>query len=424
MTAILCGALLSASAQEQDTTIYEFRPHWYIQGAFGYQYTIGETKGKALPLSSPNAQIAFGYNFTPVWGLRVNVNGWQSRDGYVPNTGIYPDFKDKTKSMDPKGEGYDENNILEYKWYYVAPAVNVTMDLTNLIGGYKHNRICNVGIFLGGGVNVFFKNDEAWAAYDVLEAHHAGFGKMIFEDGYIWGPRSTENSKAVRLSPLAQAGLFLEFRVTDKFRLGLEGQGNLVHDRYNSKHASNPDWYINALVTAKYNIGGTYNERTEKKPMPCDQLAMAHAAEPVHDTVYIESVDTLTITNTEIISTNDGTGTMYTKEPLRVEIFFPISSNHVSITEYMKVKQIVNYMEENPDSKVVITGYADKATGTAQFNKQISEKRANVVKDELINKYGISADRITAKAMGDTEQPHADKGDDPLLNRVSICVVE
>ena len=50
----------------------------------------------------------------------------------------------------------------------------------------------------------------------------------------------------------------------------------------------------------------------------------------------------------------------------------------------------------------------------------IDAVRENIVKNELIKKHGIAADRIITKAMGDTEQPY----DDAILNRVAICVVE
>ena len=146
MAVILCGVLAGTSAQEQDTTIYEFRPHWYIHGAFGYQYTIGETKD-ALALSYMTAQIAAGYEFTPVWGLRLAIHGWESRAAYQPGDDM----------IDLNGQQVEGQN---WKWYYVAPSLDVTMDLTNLIGGYKHDRIVNVGLILGAGANVFFKNDE------------------------------------------------------------------------------------------------------------------------------------------------------------------------------------------------------------------------------------------------------------------------
>ena len=399
MTAVLCGALMSASAQEQDTTLYEFRPHWYIHGGFGYQYTIGETKD-ALALSYMNAQIGVGYDFTPVWGLRLIVNGWESRAAYQPG-------EDMTDMAGNQVEGQN------WKWYYVAPALDVTMDLTNLIGGYKHDRIVNVGLILGGGANIFFKNDEAATAKDNLNAYDFGSVKLGDEIlQYYW-----EGCKA---SPLGRAGLYIDFRITDKFRLGLEGTGNIVMDKYNSRYAHNPDWYLNALVTAKYNFGGTYNEKKVDKSdlYPCPPVPV-----PVHDTVYVENeIDTLAIVSAAK-NTGNGTALLAMKDSLRTEIFFPISSDKVSVTEAVKLRHILDFMNKYPESKVLVTGHADKQTGTAKFNQMISEKRAQVVKEYLLSQ-GIAEDRITVKAMGDTDNPYSEKGDDPVLNRVSICVIE
>ncbi len=399
MTVILCGVLMGISAQDRDTTLYEFRPHWYIHGAFGYQYTIGETSD-ALALSYMNAQIAAGYEFTPVWGLRLAVNGWQSRAAYQPSDAYL------AEGVNPK----------KWRWYYVAPTLDVTMDLTNLIGGYKYNRIVNFGLLAGVGANLFFHNDEATQARTELNNEKEGLGNTVMVDRTYW-----EGFKA---SPLGKVGLFCDFRITDKFRLGLEGSANFLMDKYNSKYANNPDWYINALVTAKYNFGGTYNEKQVKKDdlLPCKQQPDTVIQK---DTIYVETepeIDTLAIVSAAQKSGN-ATALLAMTDSLRTEIFFPISSDKVSVTEAVKLRQIVSFMKKYPESKVVITGYADKATGTAKFNKTISEKRAEVVKKYLLNQ-GIEANRITAKGMGDTEQPYNGKDDNPMLNRVSICVVE
>ena len=386
LSAILCCAFMGAKAEEQDSTVYEFNPHWYLQAAFGYQYTIGEVD--AATLSSPNAQLGFGYNFTPVWGLRFNINAWQSRDGYLPNKAHLGD--DLYTAYIAANGGKE---LLDWKWYYVAPALDVTMDLTNLFGGYKPNRICNVGLFVGVGANIFFKNDEAIAANDVL---NTAFGAKA--DGNARLPLLWDGCKA---SVLGQAGVTVDFRVTEHFNLGLELQGDMLADKYNSKDAQNPDWYVNALVTARYNFGALYKEKKVKKDK-CEPEIIEKEIEKIIEKV-VEKTDTV-----------------LGKLPLNVEIFFPIASDEVSISEYRKVMQIVSYMKANPESKCVITGYADKSTGSAEVNMRISEKRANIVKDELINKYGIAADRIITKAVGDTEQPH----DNPILNRVAICIVE
>ena len=79
MSLLLFLGVLSASAQaeQKGTTEYVFQPHWYIMLQGGGQYTLGE--GSFSDLFSPNAQVALGYNFTKVVGLRLSVNAWQSK---------------------------------------------------------------------------------------------------------------------------------------------------------------------------------------------------------------------------------------------------------------------------------------------------------------------------------------------------------
>ena len=48
---------------------------------------------------------------------------------------------------------------------------------------------------------------------------------------------------------------------------------------------------------------------------------------------------------------------------------------------------------------MVVTGYADSETGSAEFNQKLSEERANTVANELQN-MGVSASKITAKGNG------------------------
>lgn len=77
-------------------------------------------------------------------------------------------------------------------------------------------------------------------------------------------------------------------------------------------------------------------------------------------------------------------------------------------------------MKKYPQTKVVITGLADKGTGNDKINIPLSQKRAEIVKDMLVKQHGIDASRITAEGKGSSEQPYTI----PELNRVSICVVK
>jgi outer membrane protein OmpA-like peptidoglycan-associated protein len=108
-------------------------------------------------------------------------------------------------------------------------------------------------------------------------------------------------------------------------------------------------------------------------------------------------------------------------DSLRRDIFFNISNDIVSKTELPKVEEVAQFLKSHPNSKVVITGYADKGTGNLSINLRLAERRAQAVVNSLKNKYGIAANRITAKSMGEElYQPY----NTPEQNRVAICVVE
>ena len=62
---------------------------------------------------------------------------------------------------------------------------------------------------------------------------------------------------------------------------------------------------------------------------------------------------------------------------------------------------------------IVVEGYADAKTGTADYNKELSLKRAEAVKDVLL-KYG--ATNVTVKAFGSEVQPFTEND----MNRVVI----
>ena len=80
MSCLLLAGVLSASAQEQyPKTVYDHNPYWYVQLQGGAQYTLGEIDFKDL--ISPNVQVAIGRQFSPVFGLRLQANAWQSKAG-------------------------------------------------------------------------------------------------------------------------------------------------------------------------------------------------------------------------------------------------------------------------------------------------------------------------------------------------------
>ena len=69
---VLVASLSVANAQKQD-----FNPYWFLQLQGGAAETIGETNWQDL--LSPSAAVSLGYQFSPVFAARLNVNGWQAK---------------------------------------------------------------------------------------------------------------------------------------------------------------------------------------------------------------------------------------------------------------------------------------------------------------------------------------------------------
>ena len=59
------------------------------------------------------------------------------------------------------------------------------------------------------------------------------------------------------------------------------------------------------------------------------------------------------------------------------------------------VAAIANVMKQNPDTKYVLTGWADNYTGTPEYNETLRHNRVNGVYNRLV-KLGVPESQITA----------------------------
>jgi outer membrane protein OmpA-like peptidoglycan-associated protein len=67
----------------------------------------------------------------------------------------------------------------------------------------------------------------------------------------------------------------------------------------------------------------------------------------------------------------------------------------------VKLGDVANALiKQDPDSKMTIEGHTD-SQGTAAFNQDLSQKRADAVRSYLVS-HGIAGDRITAQGFGPT----------------------
>jgi len=67
------------------------------------------------------------------------------------------------------------------------------------------------------------------------------------------------------------------------------------------------------------------------------------------------------------------------------------------------LKRNVRLLKENPNAKIRIAGYTS-AFGTNVYNQKLSERRANAVREYLINEVVIARDRLSIIGYGKTNQ--------------------
>lgn len=126
--------------------------------------------------------------------------------------------------------------------------------------------------------------------------------------------------------------------------------------------------------------------------------------------------DTLAIYKAHACETPD---TVIVTKPIGPTIGFTINSAEIDSRHEMN---IINIAKEYGDRKIVVKGYADAATGTPEYNMELSGKRAEAVKQMLI-KHGVNADNITTSAEGGQINLNTFYTSD-YMNRCVLFVIE
>lgn len=357
---ILLAALAAWSAAAQES--FQAGPFLQMQG--GAAYDRGE--GSLLQSLSPAAQVALGYRFTPVLGARLAVSGYQAKN-------------------------FAEAGGAPYRFHFVQPSLDLQVDLASLFGGWRADRSLTPYAFVGGGAAFGFDNDEAVAA---ARAYQGVFANL-------WNKTSWHYA--------ARAGLGTGIRLGRRIDLNFEVGGNMLDDRFNSKKGQgrfNPDWHVQALAGLTFRLG-----KMAAKPTPAPVVAV-----PPKETVVPPSdpqpapqeepkAEPVPVPVSEPVVEQPEESAVPAVEPLSVDTFFLIDSAVIRNSQEPGLVRLIEYLKEHPETTVVLSGYADKETGTPPYNLRLSERRVQSVKTFLTVR-GIDPARIETVAHGDRVQPY------------------
>lgn len=361
MLLLAFAGLTTTAAMAQDTEVprskysvatNSFWANWYVSAGldFNAAYTSQENCSNKNPFSVDRGtfgfDVAVGKWFTPGIGLRTKFQGLWAKQ---VNT---------------------RTNHPSYKFWNLHE--DVTFNLSNLFFGYNEKRVWNFIPYVGIGIG--------------------------------------RNMSANNYDITYNAGLLNNFRVSKHFTIFLDAYITAVEGSFDG---ANPDpWRSYDKVSQRHwdklvglSVGVTYNLGKctwEKTPdvdalmaMNREQMDALNASlkEQQDENARLRDMlskqkpaEKVVETRTELVSTSQS-------------VFFNIGSSKIaSRKDLVNVKEVAEYAKAN-NKKILVTGYADSKTGSAEFNQQLSEKRAQVVADELV-KMGVNRDNIIVEGKG------------------------
>lgn len=342
-------------------------------------------------------------------------DGWFIQLGAGVNMPVMEGFKDNDKKVAAtynlgvgrwfspyfgfRFSGYFGNYVEAMKpgnMHFRSASLNgdIMWDMCNSIGGVNLSRPVSVVPFVGVG-----------AAFNWRFSRYTD-ARNFYNKGEL-----RKNSWTLPVS----AGLQLRFRLCKYADIFLEGRASFAGDNFNNIDGDQPvDIAFQGTAGVTFNIGGknfnTYDPCADAAIISGlndqvndlrNDLAVTAAALAAAES-QLPCPEAKTIVK-EVPAANAGQ-TM--AMPMLTTVRFTINSARVSSEEMVNVYNVAQYLKQNPNAKIVITGYADKNTGTASYNQKLSERRAQAVYDILVNDYGIAPNRLTKQAEGSSSQPY------------------
>ena len=349
------GISMSTMAQDADpvqkysVATNSFWSNWFIQvGADWNAWYSSEEHGLNLNRSpfkkfrsNPGVSVALGKWFTPGIGLRTKLQGiWG-----------------KTVT--------DANNYGNHNSYWVLNE-HVLFNVSNMLCGYNPNRVWNFIPFIGGGI----------------------------------GRTMTHNLYATDLS----AGILNEFRVCKKVAINFELGWNRLESDIDGIEKTNAhrgwDSHDNNLYAE---VGLTFNlgKATWEKTPDVDAIKALSQSQIDALNAQLNDANAENARLKEMLANQKPAEDRTVKEFVTtpISVFFNLDKSFIaSQKDLVNVRALAQYAKEN-NSNLLVTGYADSATGTPKHNQGLSERRANTLADELV-KMGISRDNIKTVGKG------------------------
>jgi len=357
----LIGFSLNGMAKEDVPTLKHsvatnsFWSNWFVQANFGYSAFYS------------NEERHLGYSKSPFKDFRRGL-GFSAAIGkwFTPGIGL------RTKFSGVWGKSVWTEDAETNKIKYWNAQEQVLLNVSNLIYGYNEDRIWNLIPYAGAGCarNCTYNTYELVGSFGILNT----------------------------------------FRVTNRLAINLDINYNLCGDDFEGQEFStwkghddgNHDRWFTAEVGLTYNIGKTgWSKVPDVEAIKQLSQSQIDALKAQLDDANAENDRLRKLLEEQEDEDDEEQVPVSVKEFINtpISVFFDLDKTEIKeLRDLVNVQALAKYAAEN-NSSLLVTGYADSATGSAPHNQWLSERRAERVANEIV-KMGVSEGKIQKKAMG------------------------
>ena len=228
-----------------------FQDNWYISMYGGVTSNFGSDCSHSgfFRLMGPAAMLAVGKEITPISGVRFQIN-------YNRNTGVTDNMfgevtiKDAESGLETiKDMSWMTHN--RYKWNSYGLSIDYLLNFTNLILGFRENRKFHLQgvVGIGGSVSRNYTTEQFAEAQHIDNSHDK---ELVNKDKY--------DNRQHSLICL-RAGLAGTCMIARNWNLHIEAVGNILDNSYDSNPTTSNTWdgHVDYLLGVSYrfnNKGG------------------------------------------------------------------------------------------------------------------------------------------------------------------------
>lgn len=367
---LFAGMTFSAFAQETATVEIPTQKHKVVTNGFCDNWFVGfgadfisnyssqEVGVSGSPFSAERGSwggnVTLGKWVTPSLGVRFRAGfGWGRQINSSKDAYLGPDIK-------------WDNDLTNPEFTQLTISLQPMLNLHNLFAGYKP-RVWNTILYAS-------------------VSYHRNF-------------------VAEYNSPLVGLGWWNVFNISERFNLNVDIFANMGEKEMDGNNAATGavafgtrDWQIGASVGFGVNLGkvGWDNAPDVDAIMAMNKAQLdalnASLAEQQAEHEQLKKM----IKNHKC---PEGKTVVEIKVASSVSLFFNINRSKIaSKKDLVNLKELAEFAKAN-GKVLVVTGYADSNTGSADYNQKLSVRRAETVAEELVE-MGVSRDKIELVGKG------------------------